>query len=54
MKIVTALLGLWIGVMLGAGDADRATLRDCATKGTANMIGGGSIKCEVIREKGQS
>ncbi len=33
---------------------DQATLRDCATKGRAVMVGGGTIKCEVLPDGGQS
>lgn len=30
--------------------ADSATLRDCATKGEAKMLSGGTIKCEAKKE----
>lgn len=33
---------------------DQATLRDCATKGIAKLQGGGTIKCEVVKDKEQA
>lgn len=41
-------------LFLGSYHSDQATLKDCATKGTAKMLGGGTIKCEVVKEKEQS
>ena len=38
-----AIFGLLAGNYLG----DVATLRNCATKGYAVMVGGGTITCEV-------
>lgn len=29
---------------------DQGTLRECATNGESKMVGGGTIKCEVVRE----
>lgn len=39
------LFGLAIGNLVG----DQATIKDCASKGVANMAGGGTVKCEVER-----
>ncbi len=47
--LVTAL-GLLIGVAIGNHQGDQATLRDCATKGEAKMVGGGVIECNVRKE----
>ena len=41
-------------VFVGNHFGDQTTLKDCATKGTAKMLGGGTIKCEVVKDKGQS
>ena len=43
--LIVVLLGLFAGNLTG----DQATLRDCATTGRAEMLGGGSISCSVIR-----
>jgi len=40
-----------LAFMFGASTADHATLKDCATKGVAKMAGGGTIKCEVVKEE---
>ena len=40
-----------LGVLAGNQSGDQATLRDCATKGVAKMAGGGSVKCEVVKEE---
>lgn len=47
------LIAAYVGVVFGNHGGDQATLRDCATKGRAVMVGGGTIKCEVLPEKGQ-
>ena len=39
------------GIFIGNYDGDRATLHDCATHSTAKMVGGGTIKCEVVKEQ---
>ena len=39
-------------LIIGSCTGDQTTLQDCASKGRAEMLGGGSIKCEV--EKGQA
>ena len=44
--ILIALLSVMVGNLVG--DAD--TLKDCATKGEAKMLGGGTITCEVKKE----
>lgn len=41
-SIVCLNLGNWLG--------DQATLRDCATKLEAKMMGGGVIECTVLKE----
>lgn len=43
-------LGLFIGAAIGNQQGDQATLRDCATKGEAKMVGGGTIECTVKKE----
>lgn len=43
--VAAGLFGLVLGNLIG----DQATIKDCATKGTANMAGGGTVKCEVER-----
>lgn len=40
------IVGLGIGNVLG----DQEILRDCAIKGEAKMIGGGTIECTVKKE----
>jgi hypothetical protein len=37
-------------VLLGNLLGDQSTLRDCASKGHAYMLGGGNIECTVIKE----
>lgn len=51
MKDFAIILVIVFG-SLGIGNylADHATLKDCATKGIAHMAGGGSVKCDVVRE----
>ena len=39
---------LLFGIIIGNYEGDQATLRDCATKGEAKMVGGGTIRCNVI------
>lgn len=51
MPYVIAIVCTVIGFMFGASTADHATLKDCATKGIAKMAGGGTIKCEVVKEE---
>ena len=48
--LFVALLAFSIGSLFGNHGGDQATLRDCATKGRAAMVGGGTIKCEVLTE----
>ncbi len=44
---------LVVVVSLGIGNCagDQATIRDCATRGQATMLGGGTIVCTVQREE---
>lgn len=49
--LIVAIIAFWVGEQSGNLESDQATLKDCAVKGHANMFGGGSINCEVIREK---
>ena len=44
--MLASLYSTYSGNRLG----DQATLKGCATKGEATMVGGGTIKCEVVRE----
>jgi hypothetical protein len=44
-----ALGALGLGNLIG----DQATIRDCATKGRANMAGGGTVICEVKKDGGK-
>jgi hypothetical protein len=46
------LLAAFFGsILLGNLVGDQATIKDCATKGTAKMLGGGTVSCTVIQEK---
>ncbi len=47
-KALIACIALLAGALLGNLEGDRATLRDCATKGRARMAGGGDIECRVL------
>lgn len=47
---VFAVALILIGVYAGNRDGDQSTLRDCATKGVAKMLGGGTITCAVLRD----
>ena len=38
------------GVLVGNYEGDQATLRDCATKEEAKMVGGGVLQCTVMKE----
>ena len=42
-----AIIGLYIGNLQG----DQATLRDCAAKGEAALVGGGTVICSVKKEQ---
>jgi len=42
--VLLFLAGLWLGNWMG----DQATIRDCATKQFAHMLGGGTITCKII------
>lgn len=48
--LIAAVIWLLLGLSFGNYAADQATLRDCATKGQAGMLGGGTITCEVKKE----
>ena len=52
--LLVAILAFATGSLAGNHGGDQATLRDCATKGRAVMVGGGTIKCEVLPDGGQS
>ena len=39
-----------IGVLAGNLGGDVATLKDCATRGEAKMLSGGTVTCEVKKE----
>lgn len=39
-----------VSVMVGNLAGDAGTLKDCATKGEAKMLSGGTITCEVKKE----
>lgn len=41
---------VFMGIMFGNWAGDQATIRDCATEGHAVMLGGGIVKCEVIKK----
>jgi len=43
LTIALLLFGNFVG--------DQKTIRDCATTGQAKMFGGGSVTCEVVKEK---
>lgn len=45
--VVCVMIGACSGNYLG----DQGIFRDCAIKGTAKMMGGGVIKCEVVKEE---
>lgn len=45
-----AIFALFLGCIFGDIQGDNATLKDCAVHGQAHMAGGGTIKCEVLRE----
>ena len=45
------ILFFFIGLGLGNSLGDNATLKACATKSEARMVGGGVIECSV--KKGQ-
>jgi hypothetical protein len=47
IAVVAVLFGMFIGNYMG----DQATLRDCATKQEAGMLGGGVVACEVRKVK---
>lgn len=51
-KMFVITLALFLGgLLIGNHDGDQSTLRDCATTGRAKMLGGGIIKCEVLKEQ---
>lgn len=39
-----------LSVSIGNCGGDMQTLKNCATKGQAHMLSGGTIKCEVMKE----
>ena len=51
MKIILVAIAVLVGLNIGNYNGDQATLRDCATKGSATMKGGGTIECKVKKEK---
>ena len=40
----------WCGILFGNFEGDQATIKDCATKGEAKMLGGARVSCNVIME----
>lgn len=48
--VLPAVLLVLVALMFGNFTGDAATLKDCATKGEAKMLGGGTITCEVKKE----
>jgi len=44
--VPSVMFGLSVGNALG----DQATLRDCAIKSEAKLVGGGTIECTVKKE----
>ena len=48
--LIFLTVALFAGIFLGNHMGDQATLRDCATKNAAQMLGGGTIKCTVKKE----
>ena len=48
--VLPTLLITLLSVMVGNLAGDAGTLKDCATKGEAKMLGGGAITCEVKKE----
>ena len=49
-SFLETILLLVVGSMLGNCSGDQLTIKDCATKGEAKMLGGGAITCNVIKE----
>lgn len=47
---LTILAAMMLAAIIGNCNGDQATLRDCATSGRAVMLGGGEIRCEVVRD----
>jgi len=48
---VLAAVMVVILIMLVRNHAgDRLTFKDCATKGKATLLGGGTIECKVVKE----
>ena len=45
-----AAICIIVGMFFGNYMADQATLRDCAIKSSAYMVGGGTIECTVQKE----
>lgn len=50
MSTSRVIMLLIVGAMLGNCEGDYATLRECAVKGEATMVGGGKIKCGIVKE----
>lgn len=47
MNNVEFYIAFVLGMLLGNLIGDQQSIKDCATKNTANMMGGGTISCEV-------
>ena len=50
MEFALVICSVILGILIGNTMGDHATLKNCAMHGQASMIGGGTVKCEVIRE----
>lgn len=48
--IIVLTMVMLASVMVGNLVGDAGTLKDCATKSEAKMLGGGTITCEVKKE----
>lgn len=48
-EVILVVVGFFIGNLAG----DQQMIIDCNKKGEAKMFGGGTVKCEVARVKGE-
>ena len=50
VDFLAACVCVIVGTFIGNYGGDQATLRDCAIKSEAKMVGGGTIECTVRKE----
>lgn len=49
-EILILVAAGFCGMLVGNQMGDQLTIKDCATKNRAEMMGGGTITCHVVKE----